>query len=663
MRKYMSKRQRPCDHCRSRKTACRIDHAPPCRACALSGKECTFLQEAPPRKRPEGQDSIASDMTTARGTQSPEDAGLDSETAYVDLFSNQLHGHEDGVQQMLYHGSDGLGAGLNMDMDVSGYPFMPNMSPFGSQEAHMSVPNPEPEPGPGPGPGPVATGDSPLQTIDQMEDGSPQVIGLSSDMDPFLLHRYNADESGFFHFKQLSIQSVQSQPYPVQFLTSKPALVAKTREDAADGALPDAQLRMELEAVVSASTGRRLLSLFHAYIEPQYPIFSTEAAPDPGSSPVHLLAAAYAVAFPFSIYDDQLCIDLAYDTPPFAALSRLINLSLRPDLHSPTISEAQTLVLMLIRPFANPLVAEAPYKGSLMGSLAAVAITLGLHLDASSWNIPSWQVALRKRLSFVIYCLDKWIAASLGRPRQLRDDDWVVTSLDTSDRYGTDLTDEEWDHLLFTSRITAILDSALSRLFSLRASQEIARDSTYAPPIVESLLQSFSNVAGTLPQSHGTLDTVSHLSYHYVRLLIVRSISRPPIASQAGQQLHAGDNNALGGNTTGILRSITCDFVDFIRRIKTDATPVFWPPWCPTVISTLCFTLLSAVVTSQSQQEAAEWLSLLQTTRRELRLKATTLSVLRLGLLRIDAIFWRGLENVLCLEPHVKTAVQESLAR
>jgi hypothetical protein len=206
------------------------------------------------------------------------------------------------------------------------------------------------------------------------------------------------------------------------------------------------------------------LSLLHTYIEPQYPIFSIEAPPDPESSPVHLLAAAYAVAFPFSIYDDQLCIDLAYDTPPYADLSRLVNMSLRPELHSPTISVAQTLILLLIRPLANPLVAEAPYKGSLMGSLAAVAITLGLHLDAGSWNIPVGQIVLRRRLSFVIFCLDKWMAASLGRPRQLRDDDWIVTTLGATDRRGTQLTDAEWHHLTVFGQITQILDSALSKL-------------------------------------------------------------------------------------------------------------------------------------------------------------------------------------------------------
>lgn len=365
-----------------------------------------------------------------------------------------MHGQDDAVQQMLYNNSEDMISGLHMDLDVSNYSFLPGLSPIGTQEAQPSNAQQ----------GQLTTAASPLQTIDQMEDGCPQVIGLSSDMDPFVLHHYDSDESGFFHFKQLSIHSVQSHPYPVQFLTSRRSLVAKSRDDNGEQDIDDAQLKSELEAIVAPSTGKRLLSLFRTYIEPQYPIFSSEARPNPESSPVHLLAAAYAIAFPFSIYDDQLCIDLAYDSPPYPDLSRLINLSLRPEMHSPTISVAQTQILLLLRPFANPLVAEAPYKGTLMGSLAATAVTLGLHLDASVWNIPTWQIALRRRLSFVIYCLDKWLAASLGRPRQLRDDDWIVTSLVVGDRVGCELSDSDWEYLMFTSELTATLDSALSRL-------------------------------------------------------------------------------------------------------------------------------------------------------------------------------------------------------
>lgn len=151
------------------------------------------------------------------------------------------------------------------------------------------------------------------------------------------------------------------------------------------------------------------------------------------------------------------------------------------------------------------------------------------------------------------------------------------------------------------------------------------------------------------------------LGYHYVKLLIIRPVSKPELCLPAG---HDGNNSQPGQHNledTEALSHSLIGFVNFVKSIKTDSTQVFWPPWCPTAISTLCFALLSAVVTSKSESEATEWLTLLQSTRRDLRLKATTLPVLRLGLLRIDSIFWRGLDKVLRLEPHVQRAVQSSI--
>ena len=189
---------------------------------------------------------------------------------------------------------------------------------------------------------------------------------------------------------------------------------------------------------------------------------------------------------------------------------------------------------------------------------------------------------------------------------------------------------------------------------SLRASQRIATDSSYAISVVEDLMQSIPSPTNSDTESASSLRTVQLLRYHYIKILIARVMTRPP--NQPGTDTTFG-----GAFSDANLRKAVLDFVSFIKSIRTDATQVFWPPWCPTVFSTLCFTLLSAVVTSRSEHEAAEWLSVLQSTRRELRLKASTLPVLRLGLLRIDAIFWRGLDKVLRLEPHVQAAVRATV--
>ena len=371
-----------------------------------------------------------------------------------DLFTSQFPEVNDAVGQLGCDASAGFFPGLDMDLDLSDFAFTHTPSLSSSQQAQESTWNDDQ----------AAAPDHAMQTLDYADGGCPQVLGPSGDMDPYLLQRYNTDDQGVFQFKQLSIHSIQSQPYPVHFLTSKPALYAKGREYAGHSEASHDRWRGALEEKVPADTGTRLISLFHKFIAPQFPIFSTEAPPDPESSPVHLLAAIYAVAFPFTMYDEQLCIDLAYDHPPYADLSRLINSSFWPDLHSPDLNAVQTLILLVIRPLSNPLVSEAPYKWSLMGLLVSTAVNLGLHLDAGKWKAPAWQVALRRRLSFIIYAVDKWMAVSLGRPRQLNDQDWLVTTVETSDRIGTGMDDDSWDDLVYSSSLSAVLDSALSNL-------------------------------------------------------------------------------------------------------------------------------------------------------------------------------------------------------
>ena len=59
---------------------------------------------------------------------------------------------------------------------------------------------------------------------------------------------------------------------------------------------------------------------------------------------------------------------------------------------------------------------------------------------------------------------------------------------------------------------------------------------------------------------------------------------------------------------------------------------------------------------SVDRSEADKWVSCLHKVRRDMRLKADVLPCLHLGLLRIDSIFWKGIDNVLHLEEHVRQA-------
>lgn len=197
---------------------------------------------------------------------------------------------------------------------------------------------------------------------------------------------------------------------------------------------------------------------------------------------------------------------------------------------------------------------------------------------------------------------------------------------------------------------------------SLRASQDIARDPQHAIVVAKQLLQSIPAPGGTDTGQGSMQGTLQQLGYHYVRLLILRAAMRPFLcASNIKQDACVPSDGSSTQNLRNEMRACAYQFMTLIKDLNPNSTHGFWPPWCPTAVSTLCYALLSGVVSSSTEGEALEWINLLQAVRRELRMKASALPILRLGLLRIDSIFWRGLENVFCLDHHVQTAVHASL--
>ncbi|KAF5484434.1 Cytochrome P450 monooxygenase cypX [Colletotrichum siamense] len=293
---------------------------------------------------------------------------------------------------------------------------------------------------------------------------NPQFMGLSSDMDPLLVRHYRFNDMGMYGFKELAIHSVQESPIPCQFLISQQSLFSRRREEAGLSKGQEDSLREELHKVMPLDVGRRLVRLFYQFIYPKWPIFSASHPLDPESEPLCLVAATYAISLPFAVHDDKLSVDVAYDRPPYAELSQIIEKSLAYEMHSPTLAIVQALLLLVLRPSSDPMVADAASRWDLLGRLASCATTLGLHLDPSRWSMASWQISHRRRLSFIVYATDKWLACSLGRPPMIHEDDWLVTTLGYDDFSDSSLDAPAQNHLMNFSAITRTLALTLSKL-------------------------------------------------------------------------------------------------------------------------------------------------------------------------------------------------------
>ncbi|KAF6827802.1 transcriptional regulatory protein C25B8.11 [Colletotrichum musicola] len=637
-RRYMSKRQRPCDFCRSRKAACRIDLAPPCRLCVLHGRECTFVEVAAPRKRT---------------------LPLDNTSTFEEMFTpdppshnRQSAAHVPSLSQPNISGEASPGdTAMNF---VGDFNFETTQSEF---EAMFRSPRPPSTPSAASmrtlAPKPTST----AQEASYPPGANPQMMGLSGDMDPLLLQHYRFDENGMFGFKELAIHSVaQDAPVPCHFLVSQQSLFSRRREEAGLNKLPEAGRREELEQVISVEVGRRLVRLFRQFIQPRWPVFSETEFPNPSSTPAHLLAAVYAISLPFAVHDDRLSVDVAYDKPSYAALSRIIDACLAYEVHSPNLAIAQTLLLLALRPSSDPLVADASCRSDSLGRLVACATTLGLHLDPSTWAMATWQKAQRRRLSFLIYAVDKWLACSLGRPHSIHEDNWLVTSIDRDDMVDSGLKVEDETQLINFSLLTQTLSSVLLKLYSLRPVNTLASNYESTLEVTTELLQDLQSL-----ENFDESSTFNRLWVLYVQLVILRAELRPCLRQNCTQPAYTASNVPHQRQSSRkSMRQCTTALSEVIRDLSPDKDSVFWSPWTQFAFSSVCFTLMTMAVTSPDFDEASSWISDLQSTRRCLRLKVASFPFLRLGLLRIDALFWRGISNVLHLQPHVAEAFKAS---
>lgn len=300
--------------------------------------------------------------------------------------------------------------------------------------------------------------------LDANDSLHPQVLGHSSDMDPYLLQNYQYDDLGAYKFKQLSIHSVSNSRNPTQFLLSEPGLFSHSRAEMALRHSSPETSREDLETLVSLDTGMRLIALFRRLILPQCPAFSDFMFPDPRSSPPYLLAAIYLITQPFAKLDDVLSIELAYEDLNNQGLFKIINEALHWEAHNPSLSVVQTMLLLILRPSTDPLVLDSSFKWSLHGALVTTCQTLGLHHDPSSWNIAPWQIRLRRRISSIVFSLDKWLASSLGRPPLITQDAWLVTSLLDVDGYASSMSSEAWSQYMCYARLGLLLGEVLSKL-------------------------------------------------------------------------------------------------------------------------------------------------------------------------------------------------------
>ncbi|EEA22480.1 conserved hypothetical protein [Talaromyces marneffei ATCC 18224] len=317
------------------------------------------------------------------------------------------------------------------------------------------------------------TGDWPSEfSLDTRRGYSNQLIGLSCESDPYLLRNYYYNKYDTYPMYRLDFRKMKDDASVQPFLEtsaygnsrlpadSPPVQFVMTHEDIwkdsqkfieaiqSGGSTEESDLEL-LKKIVPADLGPRLLKLYIKFVHPRFPILSLSdfsRMPFPECNvlyPIGIQSAVYALAAPFTCWDDELSVLKGYVQISTQDLWAIAHRSYQRASCLSHLSSLQLCLLLLQMPPPNYAVAEPLSTWALSCSALSMAESLGLNLDPSDWRLPLKEIMLRRRLWWYTYMQHVWQAMVIARPLHLNDDSWDVSPLTVNDFEGYEIQNAE----------------------------------------------------------------------------------------------------------------------------------------------------------------------------------------------------------------------------
>lgn len=237
----------------------------------------------------------------------------------------------------------------------------------------------------------------------------------------------------------------------------------------------DLSVLAELDAIVKPH-GPALVDLYFSVIHPTFPVVDEQIFRQgyvhgyDAISP-ELLAGIYVVASQWWTEDPRL---ETFQRPNIELLEDMALRLIGDALNRPRLSTVQAGLVIAQRPFGE--------SRELMAQLVNIGYELGLHLDCSTWTMPTWEISLRKRLAWALYMQDKWTSLIYGRPSQISKVNWAVRPLtkedfpfDAGNKEGDDESgdlEKGWTVYIEMVALTEILSEVLDTFYTLQATRE-----------------------------------------------------------------------------------------------------------------------------------------------------------------------------------------------
>ncbi|KAH6964540.1 fungal-specific transcription factor domain-containing protein [Fusarium avenaceum] len=697
VRRYRSKSQRPCDLCRARKVLCNIpDPTRPCQLCERTGRHCTFVGNPNKKQKENGltrQASVSANPSFDRIHVEPSHLSTPQIPHQNDQYSDRSAPHP------LDHDRESVGVGLtplmsqdifsagadinwNLSLDQDGvddhgqtFDFFAdgelcNLEPIEDQtppdiyrDSGMSITSTDPPDG--------LTNTFERLSFDQRPNYSTSLIGYSNESDPFSLNHFpyaGTNEVDFFRVTYRKQQPLQDQPHeqthaPVHFLQSHTETSAKG-QNIVQKCMSSVDDRENLEKLVDRVTGVALVKLYFRFVFESLPILSRSLVFQDldtfvAEASTGLLAGIYALALPFTPWDEKLCLDSAYSKPDINHLWQVSYTCLQKELHFPRLSTFQTYLLLLNHTPFDAVCVENPFVWSLAASMLAMAQSLGLNVDPTGWKLPAWEVRLRRRLWWAVYVEYTWRSVTHGRASMISGDDWDVSPLKPEDfvvELAVDVPEHiqnrSSDYFIHFCSLTDIASQVCRKFFSLRAvsrpqALESLLDQARGPrqqllEWLEQLPQSLSlrpdssdGDAEDSVESHRSL----YVAYYTTHVLILRALLRPIIDTNTKLDHAQTSVETVLQACRGLIQTI----IKFIRGLDARHQSAFWPAFtrnCLAYPGLFCYMLCL----QKRQPEMSSYdQNLLATWRKTLRTRMQSWPFLRFAIVKVDAIYWKKL--------------------
>ncbi|UNI18845.1 hypothetical protein JDV02_005089 [Purpureocillium takamizusanense] len=552
-RQWRSRKSRPCDACRRRKTACIIETSPPCRFCESRGIPCEASQRSPPTRRRPGRPEVAlspESLVARDGI----DAGPSTAPGNAATFTSHRMPGPALAAEVPHHSRHSQSTSEGYGPDAAAVLPSPQTNPsdHGSELSEKPVANaPPPEtrrPDPAHG-----SRDPSVLTLEDGERRHAHCIGLAGEQDTDLLASFRSvivNETNKVDAGVVQVfagNPLQGEP-PVHF------------NIVMDDFIPHDNIARDMASdAIESLAGRhgpRLVSLYFQHVHPANCIVSKARflrayAKDKLSIPASLRGVVYALGATFwhhdpSPHQEVLALDLR-------TLLEQAHYSLHREYHAPNLWNLQASLLLVHERPGHTYTMETPRTWVLSSSAVASAQMVGLHREPKLWSIAPWEKSLRRRLWYATYMTDVWSSVCHGNPPHLHTSSFTTTPPQIDEMSIDEDVEDHLKHLVDPSsyspnitasarfvgaiKLTHILHDLLDFSYSDKSYKEAATDHAARETRLLHVQRALETWLSLLPSclsraniasSQGSSNIASlHLAYFAVKTLLYRSLMWP----------------------------------------------------------------------------------------------------------------------------------------